>query len=180
MRPGRCPIASSAFTRESHWVASRTGPLGNAIHGFLCADRPGLDAAARENLAAEILGRWGVLSSMPAIDLVVASDALRQWVLGKWPDAAWHREWPMLQRNTLGSIVRGSADLVLELPEGFVVIDHKSFPGTVEQAFDRAAGYAGQVRAYADAIKAATHRAVIDTFIHLPVSGIVVPLSPSV
>jgi len=66
--------------------------------------------------------------------------------------------------------------LVLAVKQGFVLLDHKSFPGTVSQALKRAAEYAGQVRGYATAIEAATGKKVLSQWIHLPVSGIVVPL----
>ena len=42
----------------------------------------------------------------------------------------------------------------------FVVVDHKAFPGTVEQASAEAAGYSGQLAAYASGlIGSLTHSA---------------------
>jgi ATP-dependent helicase/nuclease subunit A len=66
--------------------------------------------------------------------------------------------------------------LALKVDGGLVVIDHKSFPGSIAQALVRAAEYTGQLLKYATAIQAALEMKVLSAWIHLPVSGIVVPL----
>jgi ATP-dependent exoDNAse (exonuclease V) beta subunit len=150
--------------------------LGEAIHGFLAADRPSLAADERRALARGLLERWEVSFALAPDDLLRASDRLRAWVDSRWPGAVWHREWPLLHRQPNGTIIRGTADLVVEHAGGFVVIDHKSFPGSAEQAAVRAAGFTGQLTAYAAAVAAATSRPVTEGFVHLPVLGAVVPL----
>jgi hypothetical protein len=134
-----------------------------------------------------LLERWGLEESLEAGALLEAGGALRAWTEKKWPGGTWHREWPLARRLENGTVMRGFADLVLELDEGFVVIDHKTFFGGREQAKERAAEYAGQLGAYGDAISAATGKDPIGSFIHLPVSGVIVevqgrldePVSPS-
>ena len=150
--------------------------VGEAIHGFLAADRPTLAGAERRAIARGLLQRWGVAFALEADDLVRASDRLHQWVEARFPGAVWHREWPLLHRQPSGTIVRGTADLVIEHAAGFAVIDHKSFPGTVEQAAVRALAFAGQLAAYAAAVTAATRRPVTGCFVHLPVLAAVVPI----
>jgi len=151
--------------------------LGDAIHGFLAADRPTLDTEERREIARGILVRWGVAFALKPDDLLCASDRLRAWVDARFPGAVWHREWPLLHRQPNGTIVRGTADLVIEYAEGYAVIDHKSFPGSAEQAAVRAVGFTGQLAAYAAAVTAATGRPVTGCFVHLPVLGAVVPLT---
>ncbi len=150
--------------------------LGDAMHGFLAADRPSLAHDERRALAEGLLERWGVGFALSPDDLLRASDRLRQWVDSRFTGAVWHREWPLLHRLPSGTVVRGTADLVVEHADGFAVIDHKSFPGSVEQAATRAHGYAGQLAAYAAAVASATGRPVTGCFIHLPVLGAVVPV----
>jgi len=150
--------------------------VGEAIHGFLAADRPTLDVEERRALARGLLERWGVAFALQPGDLLQASDCLLRWIDARWPGARWHREWPLLRRLPSGTIVRGTADLVIEHADGFAVIDHKSFPGSAEQAAQRALGFAGQLGAYAAAIAAATGRPVTGCFVHLPVVGAVVPV----
>jgi len=150
--------------------------VGEAIHGFLAADRPTLAAAERRQIAAGLLARWQVATVLRPDDLLTASDRLRAWVERRFPDAVWHREWPLLHRQPNGTVVRGTADLVIEHANGFAVVDHKSFPGTAEQAIARAVGYAGQLAAYADAVAAARRRPVTECWVHLPVLGAMVPM----
>ena len=89
-------------------------------------------------------------------------------------DATWRRELRLLHRLGSGTIMSGYADLVLEHEGRAVIVDHKSFPGAVEQAIDKAAGFAGQLGAYAAAVSAATGKEVAGMYVHLPVSGVVV------
>jgi ATP-dependent exoDNAse (exonuclease V) beta subunit len=79
----------------------------------------------------------------------------------------------VLHRLREGTILRGVADLVLEVATGLVLLDHKGFPGSREQATARAGEYAGQLAAYANALTAATGKPVAAAYIHLPVSGLV-------
>jgi len=150
--------------------------LGEAVHGFLAADRQMADGSQpgpREQLAQAQLDRWGVTGAVEASGLVSASDALRSWVNARWPGAAWRREWPVLRQLEGGSLLRGFADLVLETDDGFVVIDHKSFPGSMDQVRERVGNYAGQLTAYRDVVAAATGKTALGCFVHLPVAGVV-------
>jgi ATP-dependent exoDNAse (exonuclease V) beta subunit len=151
--------------------------LGDALHGFFAADRPGLALADRLALAEALLSRWGVAGALPPESFLAASDALAAFVASRWPAAAWHRELPLRRRLPDGSVLSGTADLVLETPEGLVVVDHKSYPGSTAQALARAATHAGQLAAYAETVGKAWGKPVAGTFIHLPVGGIVVPVT---
>src|SRR5262249_5166212 len=64
--------------------------LGEAIHGFLAADRPEIGDDERRAIAAGLLRRWGVASALRPDDLLRASDRLRAWVEGRLPGAVWH------------------------------------------------------------------------------------------
>jgi ATP-dependent helicase/nuclease subunit A len=61
------------------------------------------------------------------------------------------REWPLLALDAYGSVVSGTADLVVETPDGVWVIDHKS-----DQVVDPLVsflGYLPQLDAYAQALE---------------------------
>ncbi len=148
--------------------------VGDVVHGFLAADRSDLSEAERFETAAGLLSRWKIGAAMAPRALMRAGDALRKWVDGRWPGARWRREWPLSQRLPNGQLVRGICDLMLETPDGFVVIDHKSFPGNEQQAVARALTHRHQVQAYADVLRSATGQAFLGGWIHLPVVGIVV------
>ena len=150
--------------------------LGEAIHTFLGADDPAQDQSKRFRLAAAVLGRWQMANSMKAEDLVAASDRLFGWINKKWPNATWHREYPVALRQDNGTIISGFIDLLLETQEGYVIIDHKSFPGNKEEAMKKAASFAGQLGVYAQGVGAATAKKVLGNYIHFPISGTIVIL----
>lgn len=148
--------------------------LGTALHAFFAADMEGLSATQRHALAARCMKNRGVDGALSVDDVVAMGDALRAWVSTVAPGAVWRREWPVWRVMEDGSVVRGTADLVLEGKEGVVIVDHKSFPGSLEQAVERAAGYAGQLGAYAGVIEAGGGAKCLATYIHLPLVGVAV------
>ncbi len=150
--------------------------VGMAVHGFLGADRDELPARVRLGIAKGLLERWGVAAALKPEALVEMGDSLRTWVTTLAPDARWLRELPLTHRQPDGSQVRGTADLVLETKDGLHVVDHKSFPGSVDDALGRAAGYAGQLAAYVRALEATTAKPVLTCHVHLPIGGVMVPV----
>ena len=105
------------------------------------------------------------------------------WKDGRSPGASSPRrsrrfqEWPIRHRLPDGSVVRGFVDLVIEIDEGLVVIDHKSFPGTLTDEHKKVQEYAGQLGVYGEALAAAEGKPVLAGYIHLPVSGEMVEVS---
>lgn len=145
--------------------------LGEALHTFFAADAPTREKSQRLKQADEILTRWQVATNMKAEDLVTASDRLHGWINSKWPSAIWQREYPIAMRQDNGTIVSGFIDLLLEVDDEFIIIDHKSFPGSQEEAGKKVASFAGQLDSYAEAVGHATGKKVEVCFIHLPVGG---------
>jgi hypothetical protein len=176
-------IAVSGVARDvieigAPFVVTAVDPraLGEAVHAFLAADDRTHILDRRTAFAAEQLSRWGVVC--PGLDrhLVVAADALARFVATRWPGARVLREVPVWHTLAAGTIVRGSADLVVELADGCAVLDHKALLGSVDRMLADAVAYAGQLAAYADAIAAATGRSVVGRFVHLPLAGRIVEL----
>ncbi len=151
--------------------------MGSSVHGFIAADSPEYEAAERLKMAEELLARWKVAGALTPADLVEISDRLRKWAQAKWPKAKWHREWPICQRLETGSITNGIADLILETPDGLVIIDHKSYPGVPGDAAEYAVEDAPQVQVYADTAALATGKPILGMYIHFPLIGALVPLN---
>lgn len=151
--------------------------MGSAVHGFLAADSPVYAKVDRLEMADELLKRWGVDAALKPEDMVEISVRLYKWANGKWPGAKWHREWPTFQRLETGSIARGVTDLIIETPEGLVIIDHKSYPGSISQAKEFALDNAEQVQIYGDAVQLAKGKNIQALYIHLPLIGAMVRLS---
>ena len=118
-----------------------------------------------------LLDASGVTGCLEPVDLVLIASRLWRWIGERFNGAVLHREWPISHRTATGTLVVGTADLVIAIAEGFVVVDHKSFPGRADEAVDRVLGFSGQLAAYASAIQAATHRPVLSTWIDFPIRG---------
>jgi len=146
--------------------------LGEAVHAFLAADDVTQPRKQRLDMAGMIMENWSALW-LKAEDLLFASDRLRGFVdkiYGR--ETIRHREWPIHLR--IGDQkASGWIDLLLETPRGYVIIDHKSFPGRMEQWSEQALRYAPQLDLYQKAVEKATARHVIATMIHMPVLGVI-------
>ncbi|HET8539152.1 MAG TPA: UvrD-helicase domain-containing protein [Anaeromyxobacter sp.] len=144
--------------------------VGDAVHGFLAAD-PGSDPASRRELARRMLDGHGVAAALAPDTLLAAGDALRAWAEARWPGATWHREWPLRARldGAPPRLLVGEADLVLETAHGFVLVDHKSFPGSAAERDRRLVEeYAPQLAWYARALERALGKPLLGAFVHFP------------
>jgi ATP-dependent exoDNAse (exonuclease V) beta subunit len=72
--------------------------------------------------------------------------------------------------------MEGWIDLLLEGPDGFVLVDHKTYPGNDPAGHIREK-YLGQMAAYREAVSAATGKPVLRTLIHFPALGRVCEIS---
>ena len=82
-------------------------------------------------------------------------------------------------RQASGTEFVGYADLVLMDADSFALVDYKCVGGNRDEAIQAAAGYAGQIWTYADAIAKATGKRATGCFIHLVAQGLVVAVDDS-
>lgn len=143
--------------------------LGSAVHAYLAVDQTSLTDTAQLIMARNILDRWGVRDAMDPADIVAAGRRLAEFIRQRYPEHKAVREWPMALRNEKGQLLQGWIDLLLETPDGYVIIDHKDYPGP--DADERVKVYIPQMAAYQSAVERATGRPVIETLLHMPISG---------
>ena len=77
---------------------------------------------------------------------------------------------PVFLRNEQNQIA-GLDDVLVETTDGYVIIDHKSNPGTDSEELVKE--YAPQLMAYKKAVEKATGQPVIELLLHLPVRGLI-------
>jgi ATP-dependent helicase/nuclease subunit A len=149
--------------------------VGNAVHGFLAADIDALPEAERRQCAERLLANWAVADHLCVDALLAASTSLRTWIEERWPGAGIQREAPVMHRRSDGSLVSGTVDLLIQTPDSLIIVDHKTFPGTIREARERAATrYAGQLQIYSEAMETALGIPARQAFVHFPVIGLVV------
>ena len=157
--------------------------LGDAVHAFFATDVEGLPADVRVERARRLLAAAGLVGIVKAEALVEASDRLRAFAEQRWPGAVWHREVAIdaLVPTSGGERrVAGVIDLLLETAEGYVVFDHKTFPGRSEPAWRIKAGeFRPQLAVYAKSLHFLTARLIIGGWLHFPVGGGVLELRAS-
>ncbi|RJR55295.1 MAG: DNA helicase UvrD [Desulfobacteraceae bacterium] len=150
--------------------------LGEVFHRFLAADDPPLGHDQRLDMARELLINWGADGLEPEA-LVVAGDRLWNYLRNNYgPECTCHREWPVHLRIGEQKL-SGWIDLLIDTGKGFIVVDHKSFPGRVDQWPEKAKEYAPQLLAYRKAMEKATGRPVIETCIHMPILGVMLKIN---
>ncbi|MDW7657360.1 MAG: UvrD-helicase domain-containing protein [Bacillota bacterium] len=169
METGRWAMIANFNARVRIYGKPEMDNLGSAVHAYLAVDDVGLTDTAKLALARDILDRWGLLDAMDPADIVAAGQRLAEFIRQRYPEHKVYREWPMTLRNDKGQLLQGWIDLLLETPDGYVIIDHKDYPGP--DAEERVKKYIPQMATYQSAVEQATGRPVIETLLHMPISG---------
>lgn len=147
--------------------------VGRALHAFLAADLPELDPKERLAIAERLIAAADLASTLAPEAFLRAGDNLRAWVDSRWPGAFWHREVPItgvFSTATGRRRIEGTVDLLVECPDGVVLVDHKSYPGGRDTWPAKAAEYAPQLATYAEALRLAGKR-VLEQWVSFAVAG---------
>ncbi len=142
--------------------------FGNAMHGFLGADIHS-DEATRISQAKDLLQAWDVEGAVAPEDMLKTSDRLKQFIQDNFAKGKVLAEWPIEMVLDNHQRLSGWIDMLIELENGYVVIDHKSYSGGDVETYVKQ--YAPQLAVYRDAVVQATGKPVLQTLIHLPMTG---------
>lgn len=139
--------------------------LGNLFHQFFAAHRN----------AEELIKSYQLDHLVSKVHLEESYKRLKEWADGLFPNAIWHCEWPVTL-FTEGQMIQGSADLILELPESLILIDHKSFAGGGDTLHKHILekNYPGQLAWYKKALDETSEKKVSAVYLHFPVSSAIV------
>ena len=145
--------------------------VGIALHACLAAEFTDRAAPLTEVEVAGVLSRFGVAEQIPAAAAHRQLWKLRKWIDSRWPCCEVLTEVPVESVLANGQILSGRIDLLVKVPGGWILIDHKSNPQRRAQWVELAGRYAGQLDAYSEAIEAATGEPVVETWLFFPVSA---------
>ncbi len=149
--------------------------LGRAVHACLAAVPMSRQRGNRLARTTELLAEWGV-ATLSAEAFCTMQERLAEFVRERYPEASPVVEWPIHLRRGLR---RGSGwvDLLLRLPEGNVIIDHKTGMGDHAALQAKTVDYAGQLAAYSEALAKATGLPTLGIWVHFPLAGGIVKLA---
>jgi len=153
--------------------------LGQAIHHFIAADRIDRVAQRRSSMAKRILVGWGVDHALNADRLMEISYAFHSWVKKTWPGAMIYKEWPVRMRMG-NQVSHGWIDALVDIGDSYVIVDHKSFPGSDEKSMERVEEHVGQLHLYREAVEKASGKRVTGLAIYFAMQGSIVRVDSNV
>jgi hypothetical protein len=140
------------------------------LHAILAAEFVNPNDPGREACAARILRSYGLADYVKVRDVLAMVDRLRSRLDDLFKPKSILVETPFETTNAHGQRLSGFIDLLLETSGGWIVIDHKSFPGARNLWTEKALSYSGQLQVYALGLQNAG-RVPAGTWIHFAVGG---------
>jgi ATP-dependent exoDNAse (exonuclease V) beta subunit len=165
-------------TRVAITGAVEMDALGNALHA--CIARAGVAEKVEEADVERILSGWGIAHAVDRAAVIAQLRAFFGWLNQRWPGGAVHIEVPVETDRADGTRLRGRIDLLVDTPDGWVLVDHKSNPGGSSRDDEIARAHGPQLSAYAEAIEQCTGRKVKEQWLYLTVAGRAVKLSAEI
>ncbi len=151
--------------------------LGNAMHACMATVFTDPNTMLDEAQVTRILDGFGLNGAIAPTELLQQIGVIEQWIASRWPDCRRHAEIPIESVLPNGQILQGRIDLLLDVADGWVVLDHKANPAPRDKWEEIVAEYSGQLSMYADALVRASGRSVNETWIVLPVAAGAVQIS---
>jgi ATP-dependent exoDNAse (exonuclease V) beta subunit len=148
--------------------------LGTALHDFIAADANGKKPETERILMLSgILLRHGLAGAVNPEVVIFNCDAFYRFISDRFKLIRILTEWPA-SMTIEDQYLTGNVDMILDTEEGWVVIDHKIFPGGKEDLRSEAAAYGGQLSAYSDILEKATGKKPVACLIHFIIAGAIV------
>lgn len=171
--PATCAIAEQQRIGERIALSGSVdmAQLGTAIHACIAAALTDADAPLLQDEIGEILVGHGVGDVVTAQSVLRQINALNNWITQRWPDARRHAEIPVEAMVDNGQVMQGRIDLLLETPDGWILLDHKSNPQRPEKWPEIAHEHSGQLMTYGNAVAQATGKPVLESWLFFPVSA---------
>jgi len=145
--------------------------VGSGLHAVIAAELVNAPSGNRKVKRAEaILAGYGVAGDLEAKDAVAIARRFASSLKRRFRSSNIEVEVPVEHDLGDGRVVRGLVDVLVETPQGWLVIDHKSSPLPASKWPEEALKYSGQLSAYRAALTAAG-RKVAGCFVHFAVTG---------
>lgn len=153
-------------------VAAGVDPtvFGTALHACIGASFNQGPALAESDVE-RILDGFRVHDAVKSSFVLEQINSLHHWIRARWPNATAYAEYPIQCKLASGQVLNGRIDLLLEVPDGWILIDHKSSQLAADHWDGLAEEYGAQMAAYASALQAISGKPVTQSWLFLPVAG---------
>ncbi|MBD9430009.1 UvrD-helicase domain-containing protein [Achromobacter sp. ACM03] len=145
--------------------------LGSALHGCIACSMADPARAVSDEQIREALIRWGVHGAVTPEAVRFQVEAFQDWWQARWPGGVAQAELPIQVPRADGTVVRGQIDLLIRVPAGRILIDHKADPRGVDDGDRLAVTHGGQLEAYAGAVESASGEPVLERWLFLLVAA---------
>lgn len=145
--------------------------LGNAVHACLAAAFSNPAMSLDAGRAGQILASFGLADGLSAHSIAQQVGSVSAWLQERWPNGPRLAEVPIEAVLPNGQVLVGRIDLLIELPDGWILIDHKASPSPTSQWPQLANEHGGQLAVYGEALSLVTGRTVRESWLVLPVAG---------
>ncbi|BAL23667.1 exodeoxyribonuclease V subunit beta [Azoarcus sp. KH32C] len=143
--------------------------LGTALH--LCIARACISGKVTAADIERILTNWGVAHGVDKKAVQAQIEAFQEWLQLRWPGSVVYSEIPIEANRPDGTRLRGRIDLLVNSPDGWILIDHKANPGGASRDEGLTQEHGPQLSSYAEAIEASTGKPVKEQWLYLPVAA---------
>lgn len=144
--------------------------LGDALHAILAAELPHPHHPDCTASAERVLRRHDLALAVQAKDAAAMAVRFCEWMVREFKPKSVSVECPFHYHNDAGQLVAGFIDLLVEPDDGWVIVDHKSFPGARSAWEEKALSYSGQLAAYSAAL-VAMGKDCAGIWVHFAVGG---------
>ncbi|MFO1437588.1 MAG: UvrD-helicase domain-containing protein [Verrucomicrobiaceae bacterium] len=149
--------------------------LGNGLHAvFAAAFHSGnFDSDSLPARAQQVLNANGLAGCVNADEVIAAAGKLGDILTQELRATTVQAEVPFERVMPDGTRVNGFIDLIAHTPDGYVIVDHKTYQGSRVKCLEMALEYTGQLEHYREALLAAGCQ-VHSQWIHFPMVGLLV------
>ena len=147
--------------------------LGDVIHSLICAYDNQLPEY--EQIINQQLVQYGYKELIDTAWLHDAIKSLYTYIHDTYPKAIIHKELPIQSINTDGQLINGYIDMLVELPEALIIIDHKTFvikEYNEEVYRKKAHEFSGQLELYGELLAQSFEKKVLSKEIYFVLEGI--------
>jgi ATP-dependent exoDNAse (exonuclease V) beta subunit len=144
--------------------------LGDALHAIFAAEFVNPDHAQRLENIQRILRGYSLGDQIKSEDVLQMVERFRACLAQQFQPKQVLVEIPIATTNEMGQRIEGFIDMLVETGNGWILIDHKSFPGKRSEWSTEAVSYSGQLALYREALNK-LKLPVVSMWIHFAVGG---------